>query len=117
MLLFWTSKKVKNKSKQIEIEKAMRSNTIHTQAQLHPIHLDEEETQKPKIVIARFFDCYRLPDIREQLWDFITGLMSSQEADDFAGRDRINALDFYRDLEIFIEAAWLIHQKQKSKKK
>lgn len=95
----------------------MRSNTTPTQAQLHPIYLDEEETKEPKKVIARFFNCYRLPDVREKLWEFITGLMNSQEADDYTAIDRINAMDFYRDLEVFIEASWLIYQKQKSKKK
>jgi len=95
----------------------MRHNITYTQTQHQPIHLDEEQTKDPKKVIAGFFDCYRLPDVREHLWDFITGLMNSREADDFTAIDRINAMDFYRHLEIFIEATWLIHRQRKDKKK
>lgn len=74
------------------------------------------QTQHPKKVITGFFNCYRLADVRERLWEFVTGLLQSQQADDYTGNDRINALEFYRHLEIFIEASWLLQQKQNKKK-
>lgn len=95
----------------------MRHNIQYSSTQKQPILLCEDEIKQPEKVFAHFFDCYHLPEIREQLWDYITGLMGSREADDFSWMDRINAMTFYRELETFLEAAWLLHQKKKTKKK
>ena len=74
--------------------------------------LEASELENPMLAIDRFFDYEHLPGIRGLLWSWlkVTVTCSYCEMED---KEKRELLDFYELLEILVEAAYVLQQKQR----
>ncbi len=87
-------------------------------AELYPRKLSEEEINDPYLVIRQFFDYTSLPDIRENLWEWLKITVSGTfNTELFKKYQRYDMIYFYEHIEKLIEAAHLIHLQEKAKSK
>lgn len=80
------------------------------------LRLTREQQQDPLTVLACFFECYHLKDLRELLWDWLLTALSTDNATYAKGRDRSNLIFLYEKIELLTEAAWIIYQQPSAKK-
>ena len=78
--------------------------------------LSKEEQQDPIAVLHVFFDCYHVKDLHEVLWDWLLAALSTDSGIYDRGRERSNLIFLYQKLETLVEAAYLLHFKQKKTK-
>lgn len=82
--------------------------------ELKPRHLDAQEREHPCLVFYRMFSYSHLPNIREDLWNWLVltvtgGFNSDQYENDL----RQNVMLLYEHLQKLIEAAHILHLRQK----
>jgi hypothetical protein len=75
-----------------------------------PIRLGSEERRDPFRVLESFFNDYRLHECRHQLWDMLECCLTSDDAAFGDAEDRAALLQWHKDLESLLEAAWLLVQ-------
>lgn len=80
------------------------------------LRLTKEEQQQPAAVIAYFFECYHLKDLRELLWEWLLTALGSDNGTYGKGRERSNLIFLYEKLESLAEATYLLYQDQATKK-
>jgi hypothetical protein len=82
---------------------------MHADFYNKPIRLSKEQRDRPFDVINHFFQDHRLSEIRQVLWDWLEVSMTTSNTafDEPSERDRI--FWFYKALEEFVEAAYVIH--------
>jgi len=78
-----------------------------------PLWLEKAEANYPAEVVSRFFDAYELPECRLFLWQMLKWY--GREKDEEAFPDSADCIFFFEKLISFIEAAYLIHQKDQPK--
>ncbi|WEK36654.1 MAG: hypothetical protein P0Y53_03995 [Candidatus Pseudobacter hemicellulosilyticus] len=81
-----------------------------------PIRLTEKQRQDPGAILRDFFTWYHLDDLREILWEWMqVGLTTDNEVYQ-NGRDRSNLLFFCKNIEMLIEAAFLLQDGKNTRK-
>lgn len=88
-------------------------NTCHEPHHYLPLWLEKAEANYPAEVVSRFFDAYELPECRLFLWQMLKWY--GREKDEEAFPDSADCIFFFEKLIRFIEAAYLIHQKEPPK--
>ncbi len=88
-----------------------------TQWYNQPIRLSEKQMKDPGRILEEFFTWYHLDDIRQILWEWMQVAMVTDNDVFESGRDRNNLLFFYRNIEILVEAAYLLRKQKKQEKK
>lgn len=76
--------------------------------ELKPRKLSKEEMQEPLQVIRDFFMDAHLPEIREQLWEFLKTTVTGNYCSVLNRQERSNLVHFYEKLEKLIEASHLL---------
>lgn len=79
-----------------------------------PLWLEKAEENYPAEVVSGFFDAYELPECRLYLWQMLKWY--GREKDEEAFLDSADCIFFFEKLISFIEAAYLIHQKDQPKR-
>lgn len=80
--------------------------------QYHRIeHLTEEQKKNPMIVLKSFFDNYHLHEVKEEFWNILTTVLSSDSCSYQKGRERGSVIFFYEQSLQLFEAAFLILNK------
>jgi hypothetical protein len=79
--------------------------------QHHPIRLTREQQKHPLQVFAEFFDASSLGNLREDLRRWYEAAVSSDCEVYTSGVDRSNLFFLYNQIEVLIEAAFVLHQK------
>jgi hypothetical protein len=88
---------------------------MHADFYNKPIRLTKEQCDQPLEVISDFFHGHHLSEIRQILWDWLEVSLTTNNSifDESSERDRI--FWFYKVLEAFIEAVYILHlQNEKS---
>jgi hypothetical protein len=83
----------------------------HSEQSNRPLKLSPEQVEKPISVLRNFFQDAHLPEIRETLWKLVESVLSAKNAGFDEAEERSHLLWFYRELEIMIEAAFLLCEK------
>ncbi len=93
--------------------------SVNTQHQWtnRPLRLSEEERQNLYGVLADFFSCFHLQDVRELMWDWLVAALSSESGAYTSGHARSNLIFVYEKLELLIEAAHGLHHRRKKSMK
>jgi len=78
--------------------------------QHHPIRLTREQQKNPLQVFAEFFDASSLGNLREDLRRWYEAAVSSDCEVYTSGVDRSNLFFLYNQIEILIEASFVLHQ-------
>jgi hypothetical protein len=88
----------------------MKTHNCHPEWYNEPLRLNEEETNKPVLVLDEFFQCYHLNEVRQTLWQWLVAALSSpgSVADD--PHERNNHLYFYEKIESLVEANWVMRR-------
>jgi hypothetical protein len=81
------------------------------------LHLSKEQQQQPLEVLACFFDCYHLKDLRELLWDWLLAALGTDSGIYDKGRERSNLIFLYQKVEALVEAAYLLRLEQSTEKR
>lgn len=81
--------------------------------ELKPRKLSPEEMEDPMAVIHDFFAYAHLPEIRALLWDMLKTIVAASYCHILNVQERTNLLHFYEKLEKLVEAAHLLHKKDK----
>ena len=89
----------------------MRSLNNHPEWHNQPLRLSEDELNNPKLTIENFFECYRLQEVRQILWNWMVEVVSSSRSISQDGQQRNDHIYFYEKMELLIEAAFLINQR------
>src|SRR5687767_15815742 len=76
-----------------------------------PLKLSQEQMEKPIAVLRNFFQDAHLPEIRETLWKLVETVLAVKNAGFDDAEERSHLLWFYRELEIMIEAAFVLCEK------
>lgn len=77
-------------------------------------HLNTRGNQKidnPDLMIGHFFDCYHLPELKEELWEWFSNAIARENSIYDDGLKRSNLVTLYENIELLIDAAWLIHSR------
>lgn len=83
-----------------------------------PRKLSPQEIKDPNLALFHFFDYSSLPRIREHLWEWLKTTVSGTYNTKLLDKNtRYDIIHLYEHIEKLIEAAWLIHTKQKTTKK
>jgi hypothetical protein len=82
-----------------------------------PQKLTAAEIANPHQVIYELFDFAHLPRIRELLWEFFKTAVTGNYSHDLRRRERELLVTVYEKIEKLVEAAHVIHEKQKELKK
>jgi len=89
----------------------MNSFQLHPDFYNRPIQLSPGEQTKPMEILRNFFDNCPLATVRKTLWQMVeTALAVPYSVYDNAG-ERQSLLWFYRELEMALEAGWLLSQR------
>ena len=80
-------------------------------AELEPRNLSKEEIENPYQVIDSFFDYAHLPQVREQLWEWLA-LTVSGSYHKKSCIERADLIYFYGKVELLIEAVHILHKRQ-----
>ena len=87
----------------------------YTNTELAPRKLEKEEIKDPMLVLDAFFDYAHLPQVREMLWTLLkTTVTSSYHKQTVV--ERCDQVYFFERIEQLIEAAYIIHARNTSKK-
>ena len=70
-----------------------------------------QQTDNPDLMISNFFDCYHLPELKEELWEWFSNAIARENSIYDDGLKRSNLVTLYENIELLIDAAWLIHNK------
>lgn len=89
----------------------MNQSANHSEQGNRPLKLSPEQMEKPISVLRNFFQDAHLPEIRETLWKLVESVLSMKNAGFDEAEERSHLLWFYRELEIMIEAAFLLCEK------
>ena len=81
--------------------------------ELKPRKLSKEEIENPQQIIHHFFDYAYLPQVRELFWELIKTTVTGNFNHSLTDGERSNIFYFLEQLEKLIEAAHLIHLKNK----
>jgi hypothetical protein len=73
-----------------------------------PFRLTLPEMQNPYTILEEFFDAYNLTQIRVLFREWLSNVIRTDEA------PALNYISLHDQLERLIEAAWILHQSQKS---
>ena len=92
----------------------MRSLNNHPDWHNQPLRLSEEELKNPRLIIEYFFECYRLQEVRQMLWEWMVEVVSSSRSISQEGQQRNEHIYFYEKMETLIEAVFLINQRTDS---
>ena len=84
--------------------------------QHHPIRLTREQQKHPLQVFAEFFDASSLGNLREDLRRWYEAAVSSDCEVYASGVDCSNLFFLYNQIEVLIEAAFVLHQKAGAEK-
>lgn len=79
-----------------------------------PIRLGPEERKNAAGIIESFFKDYRLHECRHQLWEIVECCLITDNMFFGEAEERADLLQFYKDLERLLEAAWLVVQQRKT---
>jgi hypothetical protein len=72
------------------------------------LYLEEEDRQEPLRVFRRFFNDYRLHEIRDILWTMVETCITTDNTEFSDPGDRADLLMRYRHFEELLEAGWLL---------
>ena len=72
------------------------------------IYLEAEDINDPMRVLRRFFNDYRLHEIREILWTMVETCITTDNAEFSDPGDRADLLTRQKHLEELLEAGWLL---------
>lgn len=90
----------------------MHYDDYHEAWEMNPRKLSTEEIENPGKVIEDFFKVSHLPGMRSSLWELmktmVTGTFSNLKS-----RERARLIYFYEQVEKLIEAAHVLHEKNK----
>jgi hypothetical protein len=73
-----------------------------------PMRLSSDEKKNPLHVIAEFFECYHLHEIRALLWSWLSEIIVSPNGISNDAQERSNHLFFYEKIEALIEAVLVL---------
>jgi len=91
----------------------MRTYNKHPQWYNEPLRLSDQQKQDPGLVIDDFFECYHLNEVREILWNWLVEVICSPHGISSNPLDRSNHIYFYEKIELLIEAAYSIKEKER----
>ncbi|AEV97464.1 hypothetical protein A4D02_35905 [Niastella koreensis] len=83
----------------------------HPQWYNQPLRLTKDQKRDPLPVLDDFFECYHLNEVRETLWQWLTGVLSCQRSVAIEPLDSNNYIYFYEKIEGIIEAAYVMKRK------
>lgn len=89
----------------------MKTHNKHPQWHDQPLRLSKEQMKNPALIFDDFFDSFHLNDVREILWDWMVEVVSSPRSISNEPRQRNNHIFFYENIEILIEAAFMLRKK------
>ena len=95
----------------------MHLSSLPSQFNNAPVRLSKEELKNPGKVLSCFFGAYHLHEIRHHLGALTEIGLTKENTHYDTAKERDSLLWFYYQIETMIEAAWLMHQTKKSKKK
>lgn len=95
----------------------MRTCNKHPKWYDQPLRLSREERKDPMLAIDSFFDCYRLHEVRETLWNWMAELLSSDRSMMLEGSERSHVICFYERIESLVEATLLMKRRKDGKKR
>jgi hypothetical protein len=72
------------------------------------LRLTREEKEQPIKVIEDFFNGYRLYECRELLWNMVECCLTTENTAFAEAGERDVLLQYFKDLEGMLEAAWLL---------
>ena len=72
------------------------------------LRLGKEERERPMKVIEDFFNGYRLYECRELLWNMVECCLTTDNVAFGEAQERDVLLQYFKDLEGLVEAAWLM---------
>lgn len=87
----------------------------HPQFYNQPIWLSDKQKSNPCGVLASFFDDHRLSELREFLYQVSETCLTSEEPPFSEARKRADFLYYQRQVEILLEAAYVVAQQNKDK--
>lgn len=88
-----------------------------TQLYNQPIRLTEKQLHEPERILKEFFSWYHLDDFRELLWEWMQVAMTAENSVYETSKERSNLMFFYRNIELLVEAAYVLRQEQDTRKK
>jgi len=91
----------------------MRTYNKHPQWYNEPLRLNDQQKQDPGLVIDDFFECYHLNEVREILWNWLVEVICSPHGISSNPLERSNHIYFYEKIELLIEAAYSIKEKER----
>jgi hypothetical protein len=77
-----------------------------------PVSLTKEEIKTPGQVLKKFFEDYRLSELRFILWEMVETCLTTENTQFSDAEDRANLLHQYKDLERLLEATSIIINNQ-----
>ena len=92
--------------------KAYQRTSLYNQ----PVRLTQEQMADPDSVLNDFFSWYHLDDLRQMLWEWMQAAMITDNGIYETSKERSNLLFFYRNMELLVEAAYLIRQQRNAGK-
>jgi hypothetical protein len=90
--------------------------TDYSPEEMSPRNLTKKEIYNPYLVIHELFDYAHLPELREELWDWLK-LTVSGNYKRLSSREQSNFLYFYEHIEKLAEAVHIIHSRKKERSK
>lgn len=89
----------------------MRSLNYHPEWHNQPLRLNEEEIKNPRLIFENFFECYRLQEVRQILWNWLVEVVSSSRSISQEGQQRNDHIYFFEKMEALVEAVFLMNQR------
>ena len=80
-----------------------------------PIRLEPEQAQQPMDVINRYFGAMRLAEVRETLGNLVETALVTDNVAFSEWRDRADLISFHEQLEMLVEACYLLSDKRLDK--
>jgi hypothetical protein len=80
----------------------------YSPAELEPRHLTKEEIEVPHEVIADIFNCWHLPQLRDELWDWFKVTVAGNFHTE-PPKSRSNFTQLFEKLQRLVEAAHILH--------
>ena len=79
----------------------------------HESRMQQKNIKQPSEAFELFFNDFPLTLTRKQLWELFHGWLMSERAGNCDPKLPATMLFFYTHLEMLVEAAWLLHNKDK----
>lgn len=86
----------------------MNESTIYPEWQYKPSRLTKDEIDSPLQVIIQFLQERQLPSHRAIIWNILQAALASSEGDFINANEAAEQVQYCRDLEIFIEAVFVL---------